>query len=69
MKIPKNEKIVLTYVFKGVDCYIVTRNILEKYTLYKITNDDCQKIKTSESPLEFDRVVEKDREVIVCKSK
>ena len=69
MKIPKNEKVLLTYVFEGVDCYVVTRNILRKYTLYKIADGDYQKMKTAESPLEFDRVVEKDREVIVCKSR
>ena len=69
MKIPKNEQQLLTYVFEGVDCYTVTRNILGKYTLYKITDGDHQKIKTAESPEDFDRVVEKDREVIVCKSR
>ena len=69
MKIPKNEQILLTYVFEGVDCYTVTRNILGKYTLYKITDGDYQKIKTAESPEDFDRVVKKDREVIVCKSR
>ena len=69
MKIPKNEQALLTYVFEGVDCYTVTRNILGKYTLYKITDDGYQKIKTVESAEDFDRVVEKDREVIVCKSR
>jgi hypothetical protein len=52
-----------------VDCYAVTRNILGKYTLYKITNGDYQKMKTAESAEDFDRVVKKDREVIVCKSR
>lgn len=61
MKTLKNEKIVLTYVFDGVECYTITRNILGKYTLYKITNGDYQKIKTAESPLEFDKLVEKNR--------
>lgn len=61
MKIPKNEMTVLTYVFDGVDCYAVTRNILGKYTLYKITDNDYQKLRTAESPLEFDKLVEKDR--------
>jgi hypothetical protein len=61
MKIPKNEHIVLTYVFDGVSCYSITRNILGKYTLYKIINDDYQKMKTSDSPIEFDKAVEKDR--------
>lgn len=61
MKIPQTEKIVLTYVFEGVDCYVVTQNILKKYTLYKIIDDDYQKLKTLESPLGFDEIVEKDR--------
>ena len=69
MKIPKNEQRLLTYVFEDVDCYTVTRNILGKYTLYKITDGDYQKMKTAESAEDFDRVVEKDREVIVCKSR
>lgn len=69
MKIPKNEQRLLTYVFEGVECYAVTRNILGKYTLYKITDGDYQKMKTTETPEDFDRVVEKDREVIVCKSR
>ena len=57
MKIPKNEQILLTYVFEGVDCYVSTRNIFGKYTLYKITDEDYQKIKTAESAEDFDRVV------------
>jgi hypothetical protein len=61
MKIPSSEQIVLTYVFEGVECYTVTRNIAGKYILYKITNNDCQKMKTAESPLEFDKIVKKDR--------
>lgn len=61
MKIPKNEKIMLTYVFEGVDCYIVTQNILEKYTLYKITENSLKKLKTSESASDFDDIVKKDR--------
>jgi hypothetical protein len=32
-----------------------------KYTLYKIIGDDYQKLKTAESPLEFDQIVKKDR--------
>ena len=61
MKFPKNEMIVLTYVFDGTSCYSVTRNMLGKYTLYKIINGDYQKLKIAESPLEFDKVVERDR--------
>ena len=61
MKISKQEKIVLSYIFEGIKCYIVTRNILGKYTLYKIINDDYQKLKTADTPIEFDEIVEKDR--------
>lgn len=61
MKIPKQEKIVLTYVFEGIDCYVVTQNNLQKYTLYKITDDGYQKLRTSDTPLDFDEIVEKDR--------
>lgn len=61
MKISRQEKIVLTYVFEGVDSYIVTRNSLNKYVLYKIVDDDYQKLKTSDTPLEFEKIVKKDR--------
>lgn len=61
MKIPKQEKIVLTYVFEGIDCYVVTQNNLQKYTLYKIIADGYQKLKTSNTPLDFDEIVKKDR--------
>jgi hypothetical protein len=61
MKMPKNEKIIHTYIFEGIDCYVVTRNIFEKYTLYKIIDGDYQKLKTAETPLEFDKIIKKDR--------
>lgn len=61
MKLPKQEKIVMTYVFEGIDCYIVTRNLLCKYILYKIVNNNYQKLKTSDNPLDFDEIVKKDR--------
>lgn len=62
MKIPSNEKVMVSYVFEGVKCYTTTYNALKgKFTLYKIVDDDCQKLKTADSPLEFDEIVEKDR--------
>ena len=61
MKIPKNENIMVTYVFEGINCYTITRNIRGKYVLYKITDGDYQKLKTAESPLDFDEIVKKDR--------
>lgn len=61
MKTPKNETVLLVYIFEGVECYTVTRNIFGKYTLYKTTGDDWQKLKTSESAVDFDEIVKKDR--------
>ena len=62
MRIPNNEKIVMSYVFEGVKCYLVTQNALKgKFTLYKIMNNDYHKIMTATSPLEFDETVKKDR--------
>ena len=61
MKALKNETILLTYVFEDINCYTVTRNILGKYTLYKIKDDNWQKLKTSDTAVDFDEVVRKDR--------
>lgn len=61
MKLSKSECIVLTYIFDGMKSYIVTKNQTGKYTLYKTTDDDYQKMKTSDTPVEFDKIVEKDR--------
>lgn len=62
MKIPCQEKIVMQYVFDGAPCYTVTRNPMQKYTLYKINYGDYRKLKTSDSPIDFDKIVKKDRE-------
>lgn len=59
MKIPNQEKVVLTYVFDGINCYTVTRNNLQKYILYKIIDNEYQKLKTSNTPLDFDEIVKK----------
>lgn len=62
MKIPVNEKIVVTYLNEGVKEYIITHHTLRgKYTLYKIIDDTLQKMKTADTPIEFDELVEKDR--------
>ena len=62
MKIPSSEKIMVTYLFDGVAEYIATRNAIKgKYTLYKVNNGDYQKIKTDNTPIEFDEIVEKNR--------
>ena len=51
----------MTYVFDDVKCYAVTRDVLGRYTLYKIVENDYQKLKTAETPMEFDEIVKKDR--------
>ena len=62
MKILSNEKIVVTYIFENVKCYIATHNVLKgKYTLYKIIDDDYQKLKIDNTPIEFDEIIKKDR--------
>lgn len=62
MKIPKQEEIVVTYIFEGIKSYVVTRSLLRQYILYKIIgDDDYKKIKTADSPIEFDKIVENDR--------
>ena len=61
MQIPKQEIIAVTYIFDGIKCYVATRNSVGKYILYKILNDDYQKLKTSETPIDFDEVIKKDR--------
>ena len=60
MKIPSNEKIVVSYVFEGVKCYAVTQNALKgKFTLYKISNNDYQKMTTADSPADLNEMVKK----------
>lgn len=52
----------MQYVFDGTPCYAVTRNPIQKYTLYKINGGDYRKLKTSDSPIDFDQIVKKDRD-------
>jgi adenine-specific DNA methylase len=61
MKISKQETIMVSYIFEGVKSYIVTRNVLGKYTLYKVLDNDYQKLKTDETPVKFEEIIEKDR--------
>ena len=62
MKIPSNEKIAVNYMFEGVKEYISTYSTLKgKYMLYKIIDGDYQKLKTAETPIDFDDIVKKDR--------
>ena len=61
MRIPKQEQLMTTYTFDGVAHYVATRNAVGKYVLYKIIDNDYQKMQTSASPLDFDKVIEKDR--------
>lgn len=62
MKVSKQETIMQTYIFDGVESYIITRNLLGKYILYKIVNNDYQKLKVAESPIELDKIIKKERE-------
>ena len=61
MKIPKQETIMVSYIFENITEYVATHNILGKYILYKKNNNDYQKIKVSDNPLEFDRIIETER--------
>ena len=64
MKIPTNEEIVVTYTFEGIKEYVVTHNALKgKFTLYRIMDNDYEKLKVATSPLEFDEIVKEDREI------
>lgn len=47
----------------GVDCangrYLITQNPLkEQFTLWKCLEDGFEKIKTSDNPLDFDKVID-----------
>lgn len=62
MRIPANEKLVVTYANEGIKEYVVTYNVLrDKFTLYKIIDGDYQRMKVATTPIEFDELVEKDR--------
>ena len=62
MKIPANEKLVVTYTREGIKEYVVTHSVFrDKFTLYKIIDNDYQRMKVATTPLEFDELVEKDR--------
>ncbi len=62
MKIPKNEKSMVSHVFDGVKCYVTTLNTVNgKFNLYKVINNDYEKISTADTPLKFDEVIAKDR--------
>ena len=59
MKIPKNQKIALTYLKNGVEAYVVTVNqTSDTYTLFEVTgkNKELNKLKTANSPLKFKEV-------------
>jgi hypothetical protein len=62
MTIPKSETGMTIYIFDEVECYKITRNTSDKYILYKIIDDNnYQKMKTANSPIELEAVIEKDR--------
>lgn len=61
MKIPSNETKMTSYIFDGAECYKITRNPMDKYILYKTDGNDYKKMKTANSPIELEAVIEKDR--------
>lgn len=61
MKLSKQETIMETYIRDGVADYIVTRSQLGKYTLYKVKENDYEKLKTAETPVGFKEIVKKNR--------
>lgn len=62
MKIPKSEVGMTTYIFNGVKCYKITRTSVGKYVLYKIIgDDDYKKMKTADSPIDLEKLIDKDR--------
>lgn len=63
MKIPKNEKCMVSYIYDGEKRYHITQNTTNgKFILYKVINkDDYEKMATADSPLKLDEVIKKDR--------
>jgi hypothetical protein len=63
MKIPKNEKGMVSYIYDGEKRYRITQNTINgKFTLYKVIGeDDYEKMTTADSPLKLDEVINKDR--------
>lgn len=62
MKIPTKEKLMVSYMFDGVKRYITTKHLVtNKFALYKITDNGYKKLKTANTPLEFNQIVEEDR--------
>lgn len=60
MKIPKQETIMETYIRDDIKAYIVTRNLFGKYTLYKIKENDYEKLKVDDTPIEFKEIANQD---------
>ena len=54
-KIPKNQKLILTYSEKEVPKYLITKSTTEKkYFLYSVNNSNYELLKqTALSPLKF----------------
>ena len=62
MKISKNEKGMESYIYDGKKCYYITLNTVNnKFILYKIINDDYEKMATSDSPPKLYEVMKRDR--------
>lgn len=62
MKIPKNEKSMVSYIYDGEKRYHITQNTINgKFTLYKVIGNDYEKMSTADSPLKLDEIIKKDR--------
>ena len=62
MKIPKNEKGMVSYIYDGEKRYHITQNTINgKFTLYKVISNDYEKMSTADSPLKLDEIIKKDR--------
>ena len=62
MKIPKNERGMESYIYDGKKCYYITLNTVNgKFTLYKIINNDYEKMATADSPSKLYKAMKRDR--------
>ena len=65
MKVPKNEKTVVSYYTEDMKHhYVITQSLLkDKFTLYKVLEDDnYEKMATADSPLKLEEIIKKDKE-------
>ena len=57
IQIPKGQTIVMQYLpNENGTYYIITRDVLDKYYLYTVSNGKLSKPKSADSPLKFKEV-------------